>query len=33
MPREAIRMGAVDCIFPLNRIAGELVALGAASAG
>ena len=26
MPREAIRMGAVDHVLPLNRIAGELMA-------
>ena len=32
MPREAIRMGAVDHVLPLGRIAAELVALGAASA-
>ena len=31
MPREAIRMGAVDHVLPLGRIASELVALGAAS--
>jgi two-component system chemotaxis response regulator CheB len=31
MPREAIRVGAVDHVLPLGRIAGELVALGAAS--
>jgi two-component system, chemotaxis family, protein-glutamate methylesterase/glutaminase len=27
MPREAIRLGAVDHVLPLNRIAGELTAL------
>ena len=27
MPREAIKMGAVDRVLPLNRIAGELMAL------
>jgi two-component system, chemotaxis family, protein-glutamate methylesterase/glutaminase len=30
MPREAIRMGAVDHITPLNRVAAELTALSAA---
>jgi len=29
MPREAIRMGAVDQILPLNRIASELIAWSA----
>ncbi len=29
MPREAIRMGAVDRVLPLDRIAGELMALSA----
>jgi two-component system chemotaxis response regulator CheB len=29
MPREAIRMGAVDQVLPLNRIAGELMAWSA----
>jgi len=29
MPREAIKAGAVDRILPLDRIAGELMALGA----
>jgi two-component system, chemotaxis family, protein-glutamate methylesterase/glutaminase len=29
MPREAIRLGAVDHILPLNRIAGELLVLSA----
>ena len=33
MPHEAIRMGAVDHVLPLARIAGELAALVAASAG
>jgi len=31
MPREAIRLGGVDHVLPLGRIAGELVALGAVS--
>jgi two-component system chemotaxis response regulator CheB len=26
MPREAIRLGAVDHVLPLSRIAGELMA-------
>ena len=30
MPREAIRLGAVDQVLPLNRIAGELMALSGA---
>jgi two-component system chemotaxis response regulator CheB len=30
MPREAIRLGAVDHVLPLNRIASELAALSAA---
>jgi two-component system chemotaxis response regulator CheB len=29
MPREAIKMGAVDTVLPLDRIAGELMALSA----
>jgi two-component system chemotaxis response regulator CheB len=29
MPREAIRMGAVDHIVPLHRVAAELAALSA----
>jgi two-component system chemotaxis response regulator CheB len=29
MPREALRLGAVDHVLPLNRIAGELMALSA----
>jgi len=28
MPREAIRLGAVDRVLPLRQIAGELTALG-----
>jgi two-component system chemotaxis response regulator CheB len=31
MPREAIRMGAVDRVLPLNRIALELMAWSAAA--
>lgn len=31
MPREAIRMGAVDHVLPLRRIAGELMALSGAA--
>jgi len=31
MPREAIRLGAVDHVLPLNRIAGELMALSGAA--
>jgi two-component system, chemotaxis family, protein-glutamate methylesterase/glutaminase len=30
MPREAIRLGAVDHVLPLHRIAAELLALSAA---
>jgi two-component system, chemotaxis family, protein-glutamate methylesterase/glutaminase len=30
MPREAIRLGVVDHVLPLNRIAGELMALSSA---
>jgi len=29
MPREAIRVGAADHVLPLDRIAGELMALSA----
>ena len=32
MPREAIRAGAVDCVVPLDQMAGELTALSGASA-
>jgi two-component system chemotaxis response regulator CheB len=32
MPREAIRLGAVDHVLPLRRIAGELCALAGAQA-
>jgi len=32
MPGEAIRLGAADRVLPLNRIAGELVALGSLAA-
>lgn len=31
MPREAIKMGAVDRVLPLDRIAGELMALSSAA--
>ena len=32
MPREAIRLGAVDHVLPLHRIAGELMAHSGAAA-
>jgi two-component system chemotaxis response regulator CheB len=31
MPREAIKMGAVNRVLPLDRIAGELMALSSAA--